>query len=44
MDEFEKLFNSPIIKKNIKTFIEYCFQFKDEKNPEIALSQAVKEL
>ena len=44
MDEFEKLFNSPLINKNISAFIEYCSQFKDEKNPEIAFSQAVKEL
>ena len=44
MEEFEKLFNSSLINQNVKTFIEYCSQFKDEEDPEAALSQAVKEL
>lgn len=44
MDEFEKLFNSPAIKKNIKTFIDYCSRFINKKNPEAALTQAVSNL
>ena len=41
MVEFEKLFNSSLINKNIKAFIEYCTEFEQEKDPEKAFSQAV---
>ncbi|MCZ0933115.1 MAG: aminopeptidase [Oligoflexia bacterium] len=44
MEEFEKLFNSSKINKNIKAFIDYCFRFKDEENPEVALTQTVNKL
>ena len=44
MEEFERLFTSPIINEDIKAFIEYCMQFKKEKDPEAALSQAVNAL
>ena len=44
MEEFEKLFNSSSINKNIKAFIDHCFQFKDAENPEAALTQAVQNL
>lgn len=38
MDEFEMIFNSPEINKNIKAFIDFCFQFQSEPDPEKALS------
>ena len=41
MKEFEKLFNSSLINKNIKTFIEYCSEFEYEDDPEQALSEAI---
>ena len=41
MEEFERLFTSPVINKNIKTFIDYCTQFEKEENPEEAFSKAV---
>ena len=44
MEEFEKLFNSPQINKSIKAFIDYCSRFKDEEDPEAALTQAVQNL
>ncbi|MBC6415416.1 MAG: aminopeptidase [Bdellovibrionales bacterium] len=44
MEEFEKLFNSPEINQNIKAFIDYCFKFKSEENPEKALSQEINKL
>ena len=42
MEEFEKLFASPLVNKNIKAFIEYCAQFEKEEDPEEALSRAVQ--
>ena len=44
MEEFEKLFASPLMNKNIKAFIEYCSQFEKEEDPEKALSQAVQQI
>ena len=44
MEEFERLFTSSLIQEDIKAFIEYCMQFKKEKDPEAALSQAVSTL
>ena len=44
MEEFETLFNSPLINKNIKIFIEYCTKFKDRGNPETALSEAIQKI
>ena len=43
MSEFETLFNSPEINRNIKSFIDYCLRFKSEDNPEKALSQIARE-
>jgi len=43
MDEFEKLFHSPKINKNIKAFIDFCFQFQSSPDPEKALSLFLKE-
>ena len=44
MEEFEKLFASPLVNKNIKAFIEYCAQFEKEEDPEEALSRAVQQI
>ena len=44
MEEFERLFISPVINEDIKAFIEYCMQFKKATDPEAALSQAVSAL
>ena len=44
MEEFEKLFSSDLISRNIKTFINYCSDFKKEKDPELALTQIVEQL
>ena len=44
MEEFEKMFTSPLINKNVKTFIDYCTQFEKEENPEKAFSKAVIEM
>jgi len=43
MDEFEKVFNSPQINRNIKAFIDFCFQFQYSKDPEKALSLYLEE-
>ncbi len=42
--EFEKLFDSPQVNKSISAFVEYCSQFEEEEDPEVALSEAVKDL
>ena len=42
MDEFEMIFNSQKINKNIKAFIDFCFQFQSEPDPEKALSLFLK--
>ena len=42
MEEFEALFNSSEINGNIKAFIDFCFQFQAEKDPESALSLFLK--
>jgi len=42
--EFETLFNSSKINKNISAFVKYCSQFEDAKNPEQALSQSLLNL
>ena len=39
MEEFEKIFNSPAIQQDIAKFVEYCFQFEDEEDPEQALKE-----
>ena len=39
MQEFEKIFNSSAVGQNIAKFVEYCFQFENEKDPEQALKQ-----
>ena len=44
MEEFEKLFNSSLIDRNIKPFVKYCAQFRKEDNPEVAISQAIAQL
>ena len=44
MVEFEKLFDSSLINKDIKAFVEYCAQFRKEKDPEAAISQAIAHL
>ena len=44
MAEFEKLFVSPLVNKNIKAFIEYCIRFEKEENPEEAFSRAILQL
>ena len=44
MDEFEKLFFSPIVNKDIKLFIDYCAQFEKEEDPEKAVSLAIQNL
>lgn len=44
MEEFEKLFNSALVNQNIKSFIDYCFQFKEEKDPEQAFKQSIMQL
>ena len=41
MEEFEQLFASAFIQKDLKAFIDYCAQFKEAKNPEQALAQAL---
>ncbi len=41
MAEFEKLFESSLINKDIKAFVEYCAQFRKEQDPEAAISQAI---
>ena len=43
MDEFEVIFNSPEINQNIRAFIDFCFQFQSEKDPEKALSLFLQE-
>ena len=43
MSEFEILFNSPEVNKNIKSFIDYCLRLKSEDKPEKALSQIARE-
>lgn len=40
--EFDKLFSSSSVNSNVKAFIEESSQFKEEKDPEEALSRAVK--
>lgn len=44
MEEFEKLFTSSLINKNIKAFIDYCIQFEKTENPEEVFSKAVIDL
>ena len=44
MDEFEKLFSSSIVNKNIKAFVDYCAQFEEEKDPEKAMSLSIQNL
>ena len=44
MAEFEKLFDSSLVNRDIKAFVEYCAQFKKEKDPEAAISQAIVNL
>ena len=44
MEEFEKLFRSESVNQSLLSFVEYCSQFKDEKDPEQALSLAVQKL
>ena len=44
MEEFEKLFDSPLINQSIKSFIDYCSQFEEEEDPERAFSQSVMQL
>lgn len=44
MEEFEKLFVSPLINKNIKAFIDYCARFEKEVEPEEALSEVIMKL
>ncbi len=44
MGEFEKVFTSPLVNKDIKTFVDYCRKFEKEKNPEEAFSKAVTDL
>ena len=41
MEEFEKLFNSPLIKQDLKAFINYLRKLKNSENPEKALSTFV---
>ena len=43
MGEFDKLFSSSSVNSNVKDFIEHCSQFKEEKDPEEALSRAVNQ-
>ena len=44
MVEFEKVFTSPLVNKNIKIFVNYCTQFEKEENPEEAFSKAVAQI
>ena len=44
MKELEKVFTSPLVNKDIKTFVDYCTQFKKKENPEEAFSKAVAQI
>lgn len=42
MDEFEKLY--AFAEHDMKTFIQFCSRFEDDKNPEAALSRSIDQL